>query len=127
MYRITKLKFIAAIAAPALLAGCFDAHLHGKVGETEVNLALKGDSEIQGITIAPVTKKAAEEAENLCRQVNVSDGYLRIRGSSSNRAEVGRLYPGGTVTLVSTAGYDGFVEITSPQSGFVSARYLSPC
>ena len=117
-----RLKLVAIIAAPALLAGC-DAHLHGKVGQTDVNLALKGESEVKGITISPITK----QEENLCRQVNIADGYLRVRGSSNNGEEVGRLYPGSQVEIVSNQSYGEFVEIRLPQSGFVSARYLKSC
>lgn len=118
-----RLKLVAIIAAPALLAGCFDAHLHGNIGQTDVNLALKGESEVKGITISPITK----QEEDLCRQINIADGYLRIRNSSNHGEEIGRLYPGSQVEIVSSQGYGEFVEIISPQPGFVSARYLKSC
>ncbi len=68
---------------------------------------------------------------NLCRKVSLDDSnsYLNVRNNYGQDAQVtnAQLYNGETVTLESITTRKGYVKITKPVTGYISANYLTHC
>jgi uncharacterized protein YgiM (DUF1202 family) len=62
-----------------------------------------------------------------CRAVVSDVRGLNVRQSPSATADVLGVVPGGAEVTLENLGANGWVPISEPYSGYVSARYLTPC
>lgn len=62
-----------------------------------------------------------------CRQVSSAAGGLNVRQSPSMDAEIVGVVANGRNVSIQSLGAEGWVPITAPLEGFVSARYLTGC
>ncbi|MGB3240373.1 MAG: SH3 domain-containing protein [Geitlerinemataceae cyanobacterium] len=60
-----------------------------------------------------------------CRRVETSDGELNVRATPAGEI-IGSL-PDRTLVTIDDLGREGWVPISSPQTGYVFVSYLAPC
>lgn len=72
------------------------------------------------------TPTTPSDPDNTCRQVS-AEGGLYVRREPDVDSPTVELLPNSTPVEIESLGANGWVPITSPYNGFVSAKYLTSC